>query len=871
MGFFFGVPRVPSGTVSRRRLTERLNVDSALMVVRGGPGIGKTVAVAEWATRRSERAGSRPGIWFTIDTESSSRFALWVALLQQMVDSGLVTRDSVEPLIAAIESTGTLRRQISLVLSRLPDGVIVVIDNAHLIDDTDSPQLLLDIAAVLQATPKLRVVVITHGELELERGHHGVTLGTDVMSTVELSLTVAEIAEVMKQAGVGGSLKSLSSDLHATTAGHPLLVRGALLAEKRGLVSPSLTGGPRMAAAATAAVREVAMESEWSAKEIDFALTTSIADYLSVPLAIELSGRNDAEALLDYLESIGMGMWEMDAETPAFVYVPVLKAELRRTLGERDPERVSMLHRVAARWSFKRGKVSAAIEHAVASGELDLAEAFLFRDWSELTRLHGAKVREVLGGLSKMQLSRHPLIAMSLAIATVASPAQKHIAYELFALAASSAQRGSKSARGHRRMLLLSVSSIAQRLIGDHTGSLESARCAIAAYEALSLAERDELTAIRASLFTHVGLSAHHAGDFEFALRNYAVAATATESARSFTGLGGLALQTGLLAGLGRMNEAAPLLARARNATWPPGWLTGYTGTYIQLAEAYFAIEDRDFARAHGHLDALAAHMPNVEHWEAITRVRAWVLLGEGRAAEAAAVLRAKLRSHGRQLAGIRRSLYSANLAFCEVASGNAAAADLIIRRQPPGQPLTAVAAALLGLSRGSASAALAALDRLDRSALMSVHALGNAYMVRSAALLRQEGEAEALLSLREAVALMTTHGAYTIPLMIPHSDLDALTSAARLAGLQREVAVLERALDQPEVFAPMQPSVQLSEREDVVLQELARFSSNAKIAESLFVSTNTVKSQLRSLYGKLGVGSRADALFEARRRGLID
>jgi LuxR family maltose regulon positive regulatory protein len=41
-------------------------------------------------------------------------------------------------------------------------------------------------------------------------------------------------------------------------------------------------------------------------------------------------------------------------------------------------------------------------------------------------------------------------------------------------------------------------------------------------------------------------------------------------------------------------------------------------------------------------------------------------------------------------------------------------------------------------------------------------------------------------------------------------------------------------------------------------------------IAEALFVSQNTVKTQLRSIYRKLGVSSRDEAVREARRQGLL-
>lgn len=61
-----------------------------------------------------------------------------------------------------------------------------------------------------------------------------------------------------------------------------------------------------------------------------------------------------------------------------------------------------------------------------------------------------------------------------------------------------------------------------------------------------------------------------------------------------------------------------------------------------------------------------------------------------------------------------------------------------------------------------------------------------------------------------------------------------------------------------------------LSERELAVLTELVSTGSFAEIAERQFVSINTVKSQLRSVYRKLGVSERAAAIDVARIQGLI-
>ena len=77
--------------------------------------------------------------------------------------------------------------------------------------------------------------------------------------------------------------------------------------------------------------------------------------------------------------------------------------------------------------------------------------------------------------------------------------------------------------------------------------------------------------------------------------------------------------------------------------------------------------------------------------------------------------------------------------------------------------------------------------------------------------------------------------------------------------------AVIERfataeAVDMPE----------LTEREQVVLRELARGRSNQEIASGLFVSVETVKSHVASILMKLGVRDRTQAVIVAYESGFV-
>ena len=74
-------------------------------------------------------------------------------------------------------------------------------------------------------------------------------------------------------------------------------------------------------------------------------------------------------------------------------------------------------------------------------------------------------------------------------------------------------------------------------------------------------------------------------------------------------------------------------------------------------------------------------------------------------------------------------------------------------------------------------------------------------------------------------------------------------------------------------VFAPRaeQPSVPLTEREREVLSLMASGATNKEIAQRLYLSPHTIKEHTSSLYRKLKVRNRAEAVRRAERLGLTD
>ena len=61
-----------------------------------------------------------------------------------------------------------------------------------------------------------------------------------------------------------------------------------------------------------------------------------------------------------------------------------------------------------------------------------------------------------------------------------------------------------------------------------------------------------------------------------------------------------------------------------------------------------------------------------------------------------------------------------------------------------------------------------------------------------------------------------------------------------------------------------------LSEREMEVLKEAAKGIGNKEIADELFISIRTVQAHMRSIFNKLGVGSRSEAIIFGLKRGWL-
>lgn len=864
MAGVYGTPRVPSGVVSRERISAALSTDAPLVVVRAPAGSGKTVAVADWANQLSPETR---GVWFTVSDDTTSRISVWEGLLQVMHDAGLLPeRGVLEASYPSLESSRDLRRLLVRGFAQMRHDVLLVIDDLHLATD---PEIRNDLVALLEATPGLRIVVITRIRGVLEADVVAITLNTQVIETAQLMFTEHETAQLVRNQGLADADGQLAKVLHSAVGGLPLTTRGVLLLMQReGFGLDSATVEERLRAAGADILRDVWTLQVGDDKDIDFVIRCSIPESLNEELATRLTGRGDASAVLNTAEGMGVGMWTESANGPMFTFTPVVRSELRRELHRRFPGEVAELSRTTARWHLERREYYAALRLAVESDDLGLADEAAILGYRGFLRPHTESVREILDPIPLSRLRKSPLLTMLLALSLNASGAHRIRAIELFGLAVASARMLGDKVDPVKRTVLLTIESAALRVMGKPGTALTAAERTVSHYEGLTLAQKDKLADLAPLLFTQTGLSFFYSGRPARALELFRAAYAMPPDKHSAGQVHSLSLTAGVHALNGDLPEAQALVELARSQTWPDGQREGYLGALYQIAEGWLALEAADFDRALSHVTVMEPHLDTIEHWPLFIQLRCLAMLGMGNAPAAATALASTLGRGARPAVTpyVRASL-DATRSLLFTASGQLRSAEDALKRHPKRVPQIALQWATLYLTLGKPDLARLVLQPLLDDTFTARQQAQQLLLRAAIALHLGEGEL-ALDTLDRAVTLMTDRRLQLPLRLIPDSDRVALTAAAESAG--RSHGLLTDFHGTTLLTHSVLSPVVLTDREHVVLNALVTMSSTAEIAAALYVSVNTVKSQLRSVYKKLGVSSREEALRRAGEQGLL-
>ena len=204
-------------------------------------------------------------------------------------------------------------------------------------------------------------------------------------------------------------------------------------------------------------------------------------------------------------------------------------------------------------------------------------------------------------------------------------------------------------------------------------------------------------------------------------------------------------------------------------------------------------------------------------------------------------------------------------------AAGDTEAAAAIIA-PAHGEPWLVVdlAEARLALAAGNPADAVEILVAAKRDGKSGTHAVTEVERVLLEAIARDEaGEpAAAARAVEDGLALAEVNG-HRWPFLELGRRMEELLRRQIRAGTAHRAVVgelLDAFADRAPVSRNVAPLLEpLSEREQAILRYLPTALSNREIAAELFVTTNTVKTHLRSIYRKLDVARRREAVERAR------
>lgn len=849
----FTVPRPPRGLVPRSRCDEALAATVAahrLTVVSAPAGYGKTTLLAQWAARTAD-----PVAWVSLDPLDDEPGRLVRVLGEALAQLAPGAGPDDEP--AADRALGTLARRVDALvaaLEGLPPEAVVVLDDVHLLSARTAREVL---GPVLRyAGPRFVLAGRYDTTLPVNRMRMAGEVGE--LRERALAFTAREVADVVRAAGVPADDAAVRT-LWEITRGWPVAVRLALAADVlAGSGVPLAQLRDRDVPITGYLVEEVI--GSLPEDLADFVLRASVAAQVDPELAEALVP--GGARLLD--ECVRRGLFLTDvgdaADAPVYRWHALVAAHARAVLARRDPLAARVAHRVVAAHLGPRDP-AAAIQHALDGLAPDLAARVLGERWPDLV---------VRGDVGQVRGLRAAL-----------PPRYRSDPDVLLALAAAHAHDADGGSDGGRSAW---VGELVRTFLGPGRPPLgESVRRGRALLDDRTGGGGAPGDAARALGLYLVGRAELQQYGPDPAALDHLAAGGVLAAERGWVALEiGCHAEEALAAAL--RGDAGVALAAARSVLAAAA-LHDWQGASI-VASAHLACgvasywRDDPYAAA-DHLDAAieAAGRNRREVAVHAAGVLAIVCLAQG---DAPGLARAREitdapwpdGSAPEHLPAFREFLTAVQLAAED--RPREALARVDDTAVTFADPLALGWQSDLLLRIGDIEGAERALRAAEHAAARAGAALGAtpghvrvANLAAAAALHADEDASAAHLALEAALAAAEPHGLVR-PLRDRAAALHPLLSAHLEWGSAHEPMVTRLLVAEHEAPTPRASAWDLTPRERDVLACLRSSLTSEEIAGSLFLSVNTVKTHMRAIYRKLGVGGRRDAVRTAVQRGLL-
>lgn len=840
-------------TLPRPRLDLLLDraVASSVVIARAPRGAGKRTAIRGWLSRRDPLASS----WTWIEC-----------------------RDATEPLDQVLARTFGRAED--------PDSHLVVLvgySRRH------EEGLLHIVQHMAQRHPHRRMVILTRDYLEMERHRTLLPVAVSVVPPHEFRFTAEEAARYLAGTALEDFAGKLASDLCGTAE---FLRMAKLRAET--MHGPRVSGlearpgraasplGPPPATlleldpAARAFLASVHGAVERDVKlmlenenleqgQLDFLALVSVPTTLPAALLPLLAARQ-AERWLADLE--GRGLVYRSSRNPDEEYClhPVVRRVLKRAYLEPDADRLADVHRICAQYEMTRGSAFRALRHALEAPDYPLA--------SEVLRMHadeylegelGTRGAVLLDDLPLTILARFPLLAICLAIAYSATGKFKFKTLELLALSAAGARTVGRKAPPPDRLIMIMVESVAMRLSGMGEAAVRTARSGIRLYREMTPGQRDGIGPFEGPLLIQLALSLHTGGVNDEAVIAVEMGVAADQRhSRDKKDHYASTVQAYLYALNGDIDKASGMLAEALPEHWSNPATNAYFASPYRAAAFVCALEEQRFDDAARWVELLRIDQHNNEFWPVIRWAEAILAVINGKTTASLVRMQGYLVREREQPVAqkVGKQMLASASCLLYLAVGDAAQAYKAATKSTE-QSARLVLQAGVRLAQGDAAEVLRLCTAMGLP--VQPRARFEQAVLVLAALLQQNDRGAAGGALRLVAALSEEYGLGRALNLLPAPDLERILSVAR----EMEIGLKVDPNNVSNIPGGLGRAV-LSPRELAVLGELVSTGSTAVIAERQFVSVNTVKSQLRSIYRKLGASDRASALDAARVRGLV-
>ena len=869
-------PYVPTWAVERPRITGLLAEGARwrpLTVVTGPAGAGKTMAVAMWAAAEAGRVA-----WVCLDEFDNRPGAFWSYVVAALRRAGVAVPKALQAVPAEPAGFDGFLLGLTAFLAGQDRPLTLVLDDMHVLTEQGTLKAL-DFM-LRNAGPGLRVVVTSRMDPLLPLHRYRVAGQLTEIRANDLAFSTAEARVLLAQHGsslAAESLECLTRRTEGWAAGLRLAAMslgahpdpGQFIKELMAEDSPLICY----------LVDEVLNVQPPEVREV--LLSTSILEHVSADAAVGLTGDIHAAGILASLARTNAFVQPL---APGWYRYHTLFAEmLRLKLRLEHPERVAVLHRRAARWHERDGRLADAVRHAVRAGDWPLAAAVVVDELAigELAeRGTGHPLAAEFAAMPADRAWMEPapyLVAAALALA-----AGQHEAV----IAALDAADGLLDRLPADREPAARLASSIVRL----TASLRDADLALAA-SAAGTAQDMLVRVPKEKLARHpeagrIVLSGRAAvalwsGRLEEAARLLETGLAAEDTPgeeREGAGRAGWAGQLALVEALrGRLSRAVTLAERATVVTGADQRADQCPDAPSLVALALVHLQRNELREARGFLkladDALGVH-PDKLFSAAAYLIAAGGALAQGRAATAVEII-ARARSGG-QLPELLDQRLSIVESRAWSAAGDVRAA-LAAARQAGSSPEAAVALAQARAAAGNSddiprqlTPVLAADSQLPDSARLQALLLSArlSYAADDTAHGRRSLESALRIAEREQLGL---------PLAMERDWLGpVLRRDPELADAHRSLLTL--ALGHQQLPAPVSAGNQapvlvvepLTERELEVLVHVSDMLNTVEVADKMYISVNTVKTHLRNIYRKLATSQRNEAVRRARQLQLI-